>query len=88
MPLTAAEGASYFVTTVAVEGDNATRHAGETVLSGTYIDGNLRLKGDYYVKEAGYTSKPDMDMRLDGDRPKGKATWDMYTADVSGERPD
>lgn len=85
--LTAPEGATYFKMTVASDGEMVTGRIGETVLSGTYIDGRLKLKGDYYVVEAGYTSKLDMDIRLQGDRLQGKATWDMYTADVSGKRP-
>ena len=88
MALTAPEGATYFTMTVAVTGEAATGHVGETVLSGTYVDGSLKLKGDYYVVEAGYTSKLDMDIRLDGEQLTGRATWDMYTADVSGKRPD
>ncbi len=86
--LTAPEGATYFTMTVAIDGDSATGHVGETVLTGNYVDGNLRLKGDYYVIEAGYTSKLDMTIKLEGDQLKGKATWDMYTADVLGKRPE
>ncbi len=88
LSLTAAEGSTYFMMSIAVDGEDAKGNVGEALFSGTYMDGNLKLTGDYYVMEAGYTSKLDLDVRLDGDQLKGTAAWDVYTADVLGKRPE
>ena len=86
LSLTAAEGATYFTMTIAVDGESASGMVGEAEFSGSYKDGNLKLTGDYYVPEAGYNAVLDLDMRLDGEVLTGTATWDMYTADVLGKR--
>ena len=86
LSLTAAEGATYFTMTIAVDGDSASGMVGEAEFSGSYKDGSLKLTGDYYVPEAGYNAVLDLDMRLDGEVLTGTATWDMYTADVLGKR--
>lgn len=38
--------------------------------------------------EAGYISKLDMAVSMQGELLKGTATWDIYTADVLGKRPE
>ena len=88
LSLSAPEGATWFTMRIAIDGDNATGHVGETVLSGTYVDETPRLKSDYCVIEAGYISKLDLDVRLEGEQLKGRATWDMQGADDPGQRPE
>jgi len=88
MSLTAPEGATYFNMTIEVDGENATGYVGEALFSGTYKEGMLNLTGDYYVSEAGYISVLNMEMALDGEQLKGLASWDVYTADVLGKRPE
>jgi hypothetical protein len=88
LSLTAPEGATYFKMTIAIDGETATGMVGEAAFSGTYRDGSLMLTGDYYVVEAGYNSTLNLDMRLEDDVLTGTATWDIYTADVLGKRPE
>ena len=84
--LTAPEGQTGFTMTVAVDGESATATAGSHTFNGTYRDGNLKLKGDYYVPEAGYAAELDMDVTYADDELSGDATWDQFSADVSGSR--
>ena len=56
-------------------------------LTGSFDDGELKLAGEFYVMEAGYTSKLDMTVSMQGEQLKGTATWDIYIADVLGNRP-
>jgi hypothetical protein len=84
--LTAPEGQTGFTMSVVVDGENATATAGDHTFNGTFRDGKLTLKGDYYVPEAGYSAELDMDMRLEEDRLRGSATWDQFSADVAGSR--
>jgi len=86
--LTAAEGSTHFKMTVEVNGADARGHVGDAVLNGSFDDGKLRLAGEFYVMEAGYTSKLDMTVSMQGEQLKGTATWDVYTADVLGNRPE
>lgn len=88
LSLTAPEGATYFTITIETEGEQARGKAGEAMFSGTYSNGKLQLTGDYFVMEAGYASTLDMDIELEGEQLKGTATWDTYTADVLGTRPE
>jgi len=84
--LSAAEGQTGFTMNVIVDGENATATAGEHTFEGTYRDGSLRLKGDYYVPEAGYSALLDMEMQLEGDQLRGSATWDQFSARATGSR--
>lgn len=84
--LTAPEGQTGFAMSVVVDGETAIATAGDHTFNGTYRDGKLTLKGDYYVPEAGYSAELDMDMRLEDDRLRGSATWDQFSADVAGSR--
>ena len=84
--LTAPEGQTGFTMSVVVDGENATATAGQHTFDGTFRDGKLKLKGDYYVAEAGYSAPLDMDIELADDKLKGSATWDQYSADVDGSR--
>lgn len=84
--LTAPEGQTGFEMSVVVDGETATATAGDHSFTGTFRDGKLMLKGDYYVPEAGYSAELDMDMRLVDDRLRGSATWDQFSADVAGSR--
>ena len=86
--LTAAEGSTHFRMTVEVDGTNAKGHVGDAVFNGSFSDGKLSLAGEFYVMEAGYTSKLDMTVSMQGELLKGTATWDIYTADVLGKRPE
>ena len=84
--VTAPEGATYFTMSVAVDGEEASGMVGEEPFSGTYTDGELKLSGDYYVPEAGYSAELNMDIRLEDDQLTGTATWDQFSADVSATR--
>jgi hypothetical protein len=76
------EGSTHFKMTVEVDGANAKSHVGDAVFNGSFNDGKLSLAGEFYVVEAGYTSKLDMTVSMQGELLKGTATWDIYTADV------
>jgi hypothetical protein len=76
------EGSTHFKMTVEVDGANAKGHVGDAVFNGSFNDGKLSLAGEFYVVEAGYTSKLDMTVSMQGELLKGTATWDIYTADV------
>ncbi|MDH4073580.1 MAG: hypothetical protein OEV41_10810 [Gammaproteobacteria bacterium] len=86
--LVAPEGQTAFAMSVVVVGENATATAGPHTFNGTFRDGSLKLKGDYYVAEAGYSAILDMDVRMEEERLSGSATWDQYSADVRGTRPE
>jgi len=86
--LTAAEGSTHFKMTVEIDDADAKGHVGDAVFSGSFDDGKLRLAGEFYVMEAGYTSKLDMTVSMQGEQLKGTASWDIYTADVLGTRPE
>ena len=84
--MTAAEGATMVSMSVAVDGEKVTAMIGSDVLDGTYKNGELKLKGPFYVPEAGMSSTLDMTARLDGEQLKGTASWDMYDIEVLGVR--
>lgn len=84
--MNSAEGGTIVPMTISVEGETAKAMVGTDELTGTYKDGELKLTGPLYVPEAGMTSTLDMTATLDGDQLKGKANWDMYTANVLGTR--
>lgn len=84
--LTAPEGQTGFTMSVVVDGENATATTGQYTFDGTFRDGKLKLKGDYYVAEAGYSAPLDMDIQLEDDKLTGSATWDQYSADVDANR--
>ena len=84
--LTAAEGSTGFPINIVASGEEASATGGDTEFTGTWIDGELRLSGDFFVPEAGYTATLDMTIRVDDDKLTGSATWDQFQADVSGER--
>lgn len=84
--LVAPEGQTGFTMSVVVDGDNATATTGPHTFSGTFRDGELRLQGEYYVPEAGYSAVLDMNAQLVEDRLVGSASWDQYSADVTGTR--
>jgi hypothetical protein len=84
--LAAAEGQTAFTMNVVVDGETATATAGDHTFEGTYRDGSLKLTGDYYVPEAGYSAELDMEMELQDDQLKGSATWDQFSARATGSR--
>lgn len=84
--LSAPEGQTEFTMNVVVDGDTAMATAGEHTFSGTFRDGNLKLTGDYYVPEAGYSAELDMEMELEEDELRGSATWDQFSARATGSR--
>ena len=84
--LTAAEGSTGFPMTIEASGDQASASGGDSIFSGTWEDGELNLKGEFFVLEAGYSAELDMKIRMDGDRLKGTATWDQFQIDVTGDR--
>jgi hypothetical protein len=84
--LSAAEGQTAFTMNVLVDGETATATAGEHTFNGTFRDGSLKLKGDYYVPEAGYSALLDMEMQLEDDQLRGSATWDQFSARATGSR--
>jgi len=84
--MSAAEGAAVVSMSIAVDGENATASIGTDEFTGTYKNGQLKLKGSLYVAEAGMSSTFDMTAKVDGDELKGTGNWDMYALDVSGKR--
>lgn len=84
--LTAAEGSTGFPINIVANGEQASATGGNTEFTGTWVDEELRLSGDFFVPEAGYTATLDMTIRVDDDKLTGSATWDQFQADVSGER--
>jgi len=84
--LTAAEGSTGFPIHIVASGGEASATGGDTKFTGTWIAGELRLSGDFFVPEAGYTAPLDMTIRVDDDKLTGWATWDQFQADISGER--
>ena len=81
-----AEGGAMVPMEIKVEGENVTAMADGDELTGTYKDGELKLKGPMYVPEAGMSSTLDMTAKLEGEDLIGNATWDMYTASVHGTK--
>lgn len=86
MMLTSAEGGATIPMTISVDGEIATATAGNEEFTGTYINGEIKLKGSLYVADAGMASMLDMTAKFAGDELKGTANWDMYVADVHGTR--
>ena len=86
--VTAAEGAHSFTLDLTTEGDKATGTIGSDVLTGTLKDNQLKLSGDYYIAEVGYSSTFDVSVELVEGKLKGSATWDVYSADFVGNRAD
>ena len=84
--LTAAEGSTGFPISIEASGTEATASGGDAEFSGTWMDGELRLSGEFFVPEAGYAAPLDMTMRVEGDELVGTATWDQFEADVLGQR--
>ena len=84
--LTAAEGSTGFPITIEAIGTEATATGGDAEFTGTWIDGELTLTGDFFVPEAGYAAPLDMQIRVDNDQLKGTATWDQFQIDVLGTR--
>ncbi|MDA9770623.1 hypothetical protein N9D02_06240 [Emcibacteraceae bacterium] len=81
-----AEGGVMVPMEIKVDGENVTAMADGDELTGTYKDGELKLKGPMYVPEAGMSATLDMTAKLEGEDLVGKATWDMYVASVLGTR--
>ena len=84
--LMAAEGSTGFPINIEASGDQANASGGGSDFTGTWVDGELNLKGDYFVPEAGYSAELDMTVRIVDDQLKGTATWDQFEADVTGDR--
>lgn len=84
--MNSAEGGTVVPMTISVDGENAKAVVGSDELTGTYKDGELKLKGPLYVPEAGMSATLDMTATLEDDQLKGTANWDMYTANVLGTR--
>lgn len=84
--LTAAEGSTSFPITIDTNGTAATASSGDAEFSGTWINGELWLTGDFYVPEAGYSAPLNMTMRVEDGELRGSATWDQFQADVLGQR--
>lgn len=86
LTLMAAEGSTGFPITIEANGNQASATGGGTEFAGTWEDGVLNLKGDFFVPEAGYSAELDMRVRVVGEQLKGSATWDQFEADVTGDR--
>lgn len=86
LTLMAAEGSTGFPISIEATGDQASAAGGGSDFTGTWEDGELTLKGDFFVPEAGYSAELDMTVRIVGDQLKGTATWDQFAADVTGDR--
>lgn len=86
--LMAAEGSTGFPITIEAIGDQASASGGGSDFTGTWEDGELKLAGDFFVPEAGYSAELNMTVRVEGDRLRGIATWDQFEADVTGDRAD
>ena len=84
--LSAAEGQTGFTMNVVVDGETAVATAGEHTFNGTYRDGNLKLTGDYYVEEAGFSAELDMEMQYEENQLRVSATWDQFSARATGSR--
>lgn len=84
--LMAPEGGSQDELTVTTDGETANATLGTEDLTGTYIDGVLKLKGSVFSPEAGMSAELDMTANIDGDTISGTATWDMYNLNVNGTR--
>lgn len=84
--LSATEGQTEFSMNVVVDGETAVATAGEHTFNGTFRNGNLRLAGDYYVEEAGFSAELDMEMRYEDNQLRGSATWDQFSARATGSR--
>lgn len=85
--LTAPEGSTGFPISIEANGTDATASGGGSEFSGTWMDGELRLTGEFFVPEAGYAAELDMTMRVEDDQLRGSATWDQFQADLLGTRP-
>lgn len=84
--LSAPEGSTTVELKISIDGEEAIGKNADSELQGTYIDGELKLEGELYLLDAGYSSGLQMDARLDGDKLKGRITWDMYSGTVEGTR--
>ena len=84
--LTAAEGSTGFPITIEASGTEAAASGGDAEFTGTWMDGELKLVGEFFVPEAGYAAPLDMTIRVEGDELVGTATWDQFEADVLGQR--
>ena len=86
--LTAAEGSTGFPISIMADGMDATATGGNSEFTGTWDGGELNLKGDYFVPEAGYSAELDMTVEVVDGELRGSATWDQFEADVRGTRPE
>ncbi len=84
--LDAAEGSTMVVLKITIEGENATGEASGETMTGTYIDGELKLAGPLYIADAGYSGEADMTAKLDGERLRGDMNWEGYDLSVSGTK--
>jgi len=86
LTLMAPEGSTGFPISIEASGEQATATGGGSEFAGTWDGGELSLKGDFFVPEAGYSSELNMTIRVEDDQLKGTATWDQFEADVTGDR--
>ena len=86
LSLSAAEGSTSVGMTIKVDGETATAEAAGDKLTGTYIDGELKLKGDLFIADAGFASKADMTAKMEGNRLVGLMMWEGYALDVVGSK--
>lgn len=84
--LMAPEGGAQDELIVTTDGEIANAKLGPEDLTGTYINGVLKLKGTVFSPEAGMSAELDMTANIDGDIISGTATWDMYDLSVNGTR--
>ena len=84
--LTAAEGSTGFPISIEANGTEATASGGDADFTGTWMNGELQLSGEFFVPEAGYAAPLDMTMRIENDELVGPATWDQFDIDVLGQR--
>ena len=84
--LMAAEGQTGFPISIEANGTEASATGGDAEFTGTWMDGELRLSGEFFVPEAGYAAPLDMTMRVENGELVGTATWDQFEADVLGQR--
>lgn len=71
---------------IAVNGDQATAKMGEETFKGTFKDGKLKLDGNHYADEAGYTAEFKINGKLADGKLAGTATWDTYDLTFTATR--
>lgn len=84
--LSASEGSTSIPLTIKVDGETATADADGDKLTGTYIDGELKLEGSVYIAEAGFAENGTIVARLNGDALEGTMDWGGYSLSMYGSK--